>query len=79
MPSDWAKSPNLVFSCDPDEELLPAVLGWLGEDRVMYASDYPHWDAKTPDTVEILARRRDLTDEQKKKLLGANAARVYRL
>ena len=78
-PSDWARSPNLIFSCDPDEETLRSVLNWLGEDRVMYASDYPHLDAKTPDTVKILAGRDDLTDEQKRKVLGANAARVYRL
>ncbi len=79
VPSNWARSPNLVFSCDPDEELLPAVLEWLGEDRVMYASDYPHWDAKTPDTVKILASRDDLTDAQKRKILGENSARIFHL
>lgn len=35
--------------------------------------------AKTPDTVKILAGRDDLTDDQKRKVLGANAARVFRL
>lgn len=78
-PSDWARDPRVIFSCDPDEETLPAVLGWLGEDRVMYASDYPHWDAKTPDTVKILASRDDLTDTQKRKILGENAARIFHL
>ncbi|OLB39340.1 MAG: hypothetical protein AUG14_09865 [Candidatus Rokubacteria bacterium 13_1_20CM_2_68_19] len=78
-PSDWAKSPNLVFSCDPDEDMLPAVLEWLGAERVMYASDYPHWDALTPDTVKLIAGRGDLTDEQKRLVLGENAIRVYRL
>jgi predicted TIM-barrel fold metal-dependent hydrolase len=79
LPSEWAKAPNLVFSCDPDEETLPAVVEWLGTDRIIYASDYPHWDAKTPDSVRLLATRDDLGDEVKRKILGENAARVYRL
>lgn len=78
-PSDWAKSPNLVFSCDPDEETLPAVVDWLGADRILYASDYPHWDARTPDSVRLLATRADVTDEAKREILGGNAARVYHL
>lgn len=78
-PSDWARSPNLVFSCDPDEETLPTVLDWVGDERVLYASDYPHWDARTPDTVRILAGRSDLSEEQKRKVLGENAARVFRV
>jgi len=45
----------------------------------MYASDDPHWHAKTPDTVKILAGRDDLTDEQKRKVLGENAARLFNL
>lgn len=43
----------------------------------MYASDYPHWDALTPDSVKTLAGRGDLTDDQKRRVLGENAARVY--
>ncbi len=79
LPSDWARSPNLIFSCDPDETTLPSVLEWLGSDHVMYASDYPHWDAKTPDSVKIVATRDDLTEDQKRRVLSHNAARIYHL
>src|SRR5947209_2368615 len=46
-PSDRAKSPNLVFSCDPDEDMLPAVLEWLGAGRV--AHDRTGGDTGTSD------------------------------
>ena len=76
-PSDWAKDPRVIFSCDPDEETLPMALELLGDTQVMYASDYPHWDAMTPWTVKIIAERGDLTDDAKRKILGENAARFY--
>jgi predicted TIM-barrel fold metal-dependent hydrolase len=46
---------------------------------VSEASEYPHWDAKTPDSVKLLATRTDLGNEAKRKILGENAARVDRL
>jgi uncharacterized protein len=79
LPSDWAKHPNVIFSCDPDEKMLPVAVEVLGQDRIMYASDYPHWDAKTPDSVKLLAERTDLSETVKKKILGENGARMYNL
>jgi predicted TIM-barrel fold metal-dependent hydrolase len=78
-PGDWARDPRVIFSCDPDEETLPLALELLGDTQVMYASDYPHWDAMTPLTVKIVAERGDLGEEAKRKLLGENARRFYAL
>lgn len=78
-PSDWAKDPRLIFSCDPDEDTLPLALELLGDTQVMYASDYPHWDARMPWTVKIIADRKDISEEAKRKVLGENAARFYGL
>ena len=51
----WLKNdPVAVFrrqcmiSCDPDEATIPAVVDYIGEDYVCWASDYPHWDAIFP-------------------------------
>jgi predicted TIM-barrel fold metal-dependent hydrolase len=49
----------------------------MGEDRLIYASDYPHWDAKFPDTVTMITSRTSLTDAQKAKVLGANARQLF--
>jgi predicted TIM-barrel fold metal-dependent hydrolase len=55
------------------------ALDLLGDTQVMYASDYPHWDALTPWTVKIVAERKDVSDEAKRRILGGNAARFYGL
>ncbi len=78
-PSDWAKDPRVIFSCDPAEDTLPTALELLGDSQVMYASDYPHWDAMTPWTVKVLAERGDLGDTAKRKILGENGARFFKL
>ena len=37
-----------INSCDPDETTMPQGVEALGEDKVIFASDYPHWDAVFP-------------------------------
>ena len=43
------------------------------------ASDYPHFDSEYPHTVSTLRGRKDLSERQKDKILGENAARLLRL
>ena len=64
-----------MVSCEPDDELLPRMLELIGE--VMFATDYPHYDAKQ-DPVK-LALTLDLPEQARRKILGENAARFYRL
>ena len=71
-PSEYFKHPNLWFSCESDEEMLPYTLSVLGDDRLVMASDYPHWDAPFPESVTGISERPDLTDEQKRKILIDN-------
>jgi predicted TIM-barrel fold metal-dependent hydrolase len=75
-PSSYLDDGRIVVSCE-GEHHLPHALAGLGEHTVVYASDYPHWDAEFPDTVRHIADRDDLTDAQKTAVLGANAARLY--
>jgi predicted TIM-barrel fold metal-dependent hydrolase len=79
LPSEYARSEQLFFSCDPDEAALPFAVEFLGEDRVIYASDYPHHDAKFPNSVRMIWEHPKLSESAKKKILGANAARLYKL
>jgi len=58
---------------------IPYVLGWVGEDNILYASDYPHWDSEWPHTVDELMKRDDLNARVKAKILGQNALRFYDL
>ncbi len=49
----------------------------LGEDRLMWASDYPHFDCRFPDSVKLVAERDTLSESVKRKLLSQNARRFY--
>jgi len=78
-PSDYVRSGRLFFACEPDERVLPMVLDFVGEDHVIYASDYPHWDCKFPDSAKAIYEREDLSPQAKAKVLGKNAERLYQL
>src|SRR5205823_1334037 len=66
-PSEVFKS-HCYISFEPDEYMLPHVARCVGDERIVYASDYPHFDAKFPYSVKEVAERRDLSDETKAKL-----------
>jgi predicted TIM-barrel fold metal-dependent hydrolase len=78
-PREYMTSGLIYYSCDPDERSLPFAVEMLGADLIMYASDYPHWDGRFPDTVGPIRDNPVLTPEQKRKILGENAMRFYGL
>jgi len=67
-------------------EVIAELLFWLGEDKLLYASDYAIWTPKwivdkfmAFELPEDIAQERgvELTLEAKKKILGINAANLY--
>jgi uncharacterized protein len=69
-----------MISCDPDEATIPAVVNYIGEDHVCWASDYPHWDAIFPGAVEELRKHMSgLGEGAQRKVLGENARRFLAL
>jgi predicted TIM-barrel fold metal-dependent hydrolase len=78
-PTEIVHSHAINFSCEADEPLLPQALAYVGNDRIMYASDFPHWDHSYPKSVKELADRADLSDEAKRQVLAGNAKRFYHL
>jgi predicted TIM-barrel fold metal-dependent hydrolase len=76
-PSEYFRR-NCVISFDPGERTMGAMAELAGEDNLIWASDFPHSDAKYPGVVdELLERVEQLPSEQQRKIVGANAARVY--
>ena len=52
----------------------------IGVDNLMWGSDYPHIESTFPKSQEILEQiLADCTEEEKAKIAGGNAARVYKL
>jgi predicted TIM-barrel fold metal-dependent hydrolase len=48
---------------------------WIGFDRILFASDYPHWDFDDP----FLALPPSLTEEQRRMIYAGNAKKLYGL
>jgi predicted TIM-barrel fold metal-dependent hydrolase len=76
-PSAAIRSENFFISCDPDEETLPFVVNFVGAEHILYASDYPHFDGRFPDTVKLTARPEVFPPEVQRKILWDNPRRLY--
>jgi predicted TIM-barrel fold metal-dependent hydrolase len=68
------------ISFESDERTLPALLPHIGEERIVWGSDYPHHDATFPGAVRKLeALIGELPAPARRRILGQNAAELYRL
>ena len=68
------------ISFEVDEATLPALAPLIGEDRIVWGSDYPHHDATFPGAVKELRETiAPLSAEARAKVLGGNARALYRL
>jgi hypothetical protein len=88
-----AKGKDVLYRIEAKLEIKdqerPAFVGellyWMGEDRLLFASDYALWHPKW--LVEKFVDYQypmeneypELTDDVKRKILGLNAARLYDL
>jgi predicted TIM-barrel fold metal-dependent hydrolase len=69
-----------MVSFDPDEVALAFTARTLGADRILWASDYPHPDAKIPGVVKELEEAvAALDDESRRLVVGATARAFYSL
>ncbi|MFB6354054.1 MAG: amidohydrolase family protein [Halobacteriales archaeon] len=78
-PSEYIS--DFYFGTQPLEvsarnDLLELCFDMVGVDRLLYASDYPHWDYDTPAIVTELPM---LDDDERRAILAGNAARVFDL
>ena len=78
-PSEYMSHGQIYYGCEPEEKTIGYVVGEIGSERIMYASDYPHWDMSWPESGVLIWRREDLSPEAKKNILGDNARRLYNL
>ncbi len=78
-PSDYFRRQCFV-SMDPDDAVAPAVVEQVGDECLVWASDYPHIDAPFPgavkQTLELLS---GVPEESRRRVLGSNALRLYAL
>ena len=77
-PSEYFRR-QCYISCEPDEDHLATTVRAVGENRILFASDYPHWDATFPGVARVILDHPDLSPEAKKKILGENAQKLLGL
>jgi predicted TIM-barrel fold metal-dependent hydrolase len=78
LPSDYVRRQCWV-SADPDEHGLPPIIDYVGADRFVWATDYPHSDHGANYMEELHELLEALPPETRRRLAGANAAEAYRL
>ena len=79
LPSEYFRR-QCWISFDPDESMLAFTANspLCGADRIVWASDYPHPDAKFPGVTEELAEALEpLTHEQQSVITSESALALY--
>lgn len=80
-PAAYVEHGNVYFSAEVEEGTIEYAATVVGEDRIMFASDFPHERdyEEFKEDPGILAARTDVSDALKTKILFDNANRFYRL
>jgi len=77
-PSDYIRR-NCYFVAEPEERTIGAMLDLVGEDRILWGSDYPHIDSTLEAPNLIRAAVADLSPARQAAVLGENAKKVFGL
>jgi predicted TIM-barrel fold metal-dependent hydrolase len=78
-PSEYLRK-HFWFCTQPMEEPenptdIHDILDWIGWDRLMFSSDYPHWDYDDPGSALSFK----VTEAQRSAIMRDNATELYRL
>jgi len=79
-PSEYLTSGRFFCTIErhEGEDLFNFVTSVLGDDVLMYASDYPHSECQFPDSLANILSWSSLKPDTRRKLLWDNAARFYK-
>jgi len=73
----WHRQCRATYQSDP---VGLRLIDLLGEDNIMWGSDFPHPDGVWPDSQEFIAREMaGVADELRQKIVCDNAAKLYGL
>ncbi len=78
-PSEYVKE-HFWFTTQPIDEPdeakhLRSLIEWVGVDRLLFSSDYPHWDFDDP----RFAFKTPLSETERRKIFSGNARALYKL
>jgi uncharacterized protein len=78
LPSDYFRR-NLWFCAEPEERTIGAMLELVGEDRILWGSDYPHVDSYLEAAQQIRRSVAGLSKARQRAVLGENARKLFGL
>ena len=76
-PSEYFKRQCFV-SVEADEDFVKQVIDYMGDDTIVFSTDWPHGDSKYPHAVESFMKL-PISAESKRKILWDNCARYYQI
>ena len=81
MPSEYFKDHwYATFWFEQNQGNLQALVDSVGEDNILFETDFPHPTCLYPKPLEtVAAKMATLRDSSRRKILGENAAKLYRL
>jgi predicted TIM-barrel fold metal-dependent hydrolase len=74
-PSEYFRR-QCFISVEANDANIAHVATAVGSDRLLFASDFPHYDAVFPNAVKTFTLNAAITDADLDAVLGANAARL---
>ncbi len=75
-PSEYIRR-NCYFVAEPEERTIGAMLDLVGEDRILWGSDYPHVDSYLEAPQQIRQAVAELSPARQAAVLGENARKVF--
>jgi predicted TIM-barrel fold metal-dependent hydrolase len=73
---EYVKSGRIFMAAEADDRMMHQLFELIGEDHVLFSSDFPHGEGRDNAALEIIERN-DLSDTQKRKLLYDNTVRLF--
>lgn len=67
-----------AVTCDPDDATVPLAVKAIGAERIMFASDYPHFDSGAGPVREFMEIE-GLSDADRRRILWENAVAFFGL
>ena len=83
-PVQLPEEPSVYFkrqcfaSTEADEDFVKHVVQYMGDDQIVFSTDWPHPDSKYPNAVESFLEN-DISNVTKRKILWDNCQRLYGL
>jgi predicted TIM-barrel fold metal-dependent hydrolase len=73
---DYFKSGKVFVAAEADDRMLPQEMSLLGENQILFSSDFPHDEGRGDAMFEILERQ-DISNVQKQKILRDNTVLFF--